>query len=213
MVKYGKIGWNMKTRIYLVRHGESVGNAKRALLGHTNLDLSELGVEQAKKCAKALSSLKLDAIYSSDLIRAYNTALPHAALRSMDVVPMQTLREIYMGDWEGAFVADLEGTELYELEWRKKFGTFKAPGGERVTDLADRIHNAVLELGKRHLGQTILIATHAAAIRSFYAKISGFKPEEWNDALPFPTNASYSVVEYENGRLIPCEYSSDKHFL
>ncbi len=199
-------------RIYIIRHGESVGNANRAILGHTNLGLTELGHEQARKCAKALSHLHFDAIYSSDLIRAYDTAKPHAELRSVDVIPHAGLREIFMGEWEGAFVSDLEDTDLYRVEWRQKFGTFCAPGGEAVVELAARLERCLLELAERHLNETILVASHAAAIRSLFAKISGLEPEKWNDAFGFPTNASYSVIDYENGCLVPREYSCDEHF-
>ena len=76
----------MKTLIYLVRHGESLGNAKRIYLGHTNLDLSDLGYIQANVTAQYLKGVKIDAIYSSDLLRAHNTALPHAQLRNLKVI-------------------------------------------------------------------------------------------------------------------------------
>ena len=67
-----------KTVIYLIRHGESEGNLKRICLGNTDLGLTEKGREQAEKTAKALSPVDIDAIYSSDLIRAVQTAEPHA---------------------------------------------------------------------------------------------------------------------------------------
>ena len=66
------------TVFYLVMHGQSIGNALRTYLGHTNLDLSELGYEQAKITAEHLRNVPFDAIYSSDLLRAYHTALPTA---------------------------------------------------------------------------------------------------------------------------------------
>lgn len=79
------LNFEFNTILLLVRHGESLGNARREFLGHTNKDLSELGYKQAEKTAEYLSKVKIDAVYSSDLIRAHNTALPHAKLRNLPV--------------------------------------------------------------------------------------------------------------------------------
>ena len=76
----------MKTRLILIRHGESLGNSKRIILGHTDWDLSELGYRQAALAADALADRKVDAVYSSDLIRAYNTVLPMARSRGLSVI-------------------------------------------------------------------------------------------------------------------------------
>ena len=92
-------GGNMK--VYFVRHGQSLGNAERVLLGHCDLDLSPLGVQQAKLTAEAMKDFPIDIIYSSDLLRAYNTAKPHADLRGISVIPDKCFRECYLGDWEG----------------------------------------------------------------------------------------------------------------
>ena len=74
----------MKTTIYLIRHGESQGNAVRAFLGHTNLDLTKKGHDQAECTAKYLKNIHADVIYSSDLLRAYSTAEHTAKIKGMD---------------------------------------------------------------------------------------------------------------------------------
>ena len=201
------------TKIYMVRHGQSLGNAQRIYLGHTDWDLSELGKEQAQYTANALKDEKIDAIYSSDLLRAYNTALPHAKMRNMTVIPSQNLREIFVGEWEGRKVDEIivEYPQEFCVEWTNHFGTFRCPGGESTQEAAERIYSEVLKIAEKHEGQTILIATHAAAIRTFWGKISGIKPEDLAEALPFPTNASYSVLYYKDGELVPETYSQDSH--
>ena len=68
----------MQTKVVIIRHGQSIANAQGICLGHTDWDLTDLGREQARIAAEHLKNEKIDAIYSSDLIRAYNTALPHA---------------------------------------------------------------------------------------------------------------------------------------
>ena len=74
-----------ETKIYIVRHGQSVGNLTRTILGHTDLDLTDLGREQAQACARFLSEIRFDKIYSSDLLRALSTAKPHADMRNMPI--------------------------------------------------------------------------------------------------------------------------------
>ncbi len=203
----------MKTKIFLVRHGESLGNAARRILGHTDLDLSELGYAQAESTAKALANEKIDVVYSSDLMRAMNTAAPHARIRGLTVVPDRNLREMYVGEWEGKSVSDVKeqyGT-MYDEQWRGGFGTFVFPGGEGTQEAAERFYGAMKDIADKNSGKAVLVAAHAAVIRAFWAKISGIKPEDIAASLDFPTNASYSVLEYEGGAFCPLEFSVDGH--
>ncbi len=203
----------MSTKIYLIRHGESVGNLNRVVLGHTDLSLTEKGRAQASLTAQALAHVHFDAIYSSDLCRAMDTAAPNALMRGMDVTPLGELRELYFGDWENAAVADLleRCPDMYRVAWRGNFGTFVAPRGESVVELGDRAVSAVEKIARAHDGDCILVATHAAFIRALWAKILGFEPMEWAQRVDFPTNASYSVLEFDGERLVPVSYSNDSH--
>ena len=201
------------TRIYIVRHGESVGNLHRICLGHTNLDLTELGLEQAKKTAEALENVDFAAIYSSDLQRAVHTAEPHAKKRDLEINTSPDFRELYFGNWENASVLMLKEKfhEQFMIGWRQNFGTFTAPEGESVVAMAERIASGLEKIAALHLGETVLVTSHAAAIRALWGKISGHAPSEWAEAFPFPTNASYSVLEYDGVTLKPISYSNDSH--
>ncbi|MBQ8322112.1 MAG: histidine phosphatase family protein [Clostridia bacterium] len=205
-----------KTKIILVRHGESLGNARRMLLGHTDLDLSELGYRQAEACAEALKNEKVDAIYSSDLLRAYNTAIPHAKMRGLAVQKSLQLREIYLGAWEGKSVADIleKHADMYEKDWLGAYGTFRFPGGESTVEAGERFYAEVARISEENEGKTVLIAAHAAVIRSFFAKVLGIAPEDIAPKLPFPSNASYSEVcfngrSFEAGRFSVDDYLAD----
>ena len=201
------------TRIYVIRHGESVGNLHRICLGHTDLDITELGVKQAEKTAEALSGVDFAAIYASDLIRAVHTAEPHAKMRGLNVNTSPDFRELYFGNWENASVLMLKEKfhEQFMIGWRQNFGTFTAPDGESVVAMAERMEEGLKRMAKEHRGENILLTSHAAAIRALWGKISGHTPSEWADAYPFPTNASYSVVEFDGEKLIPISYSNDSH--
>ena len=203
----------MKTLFYLVRHGESLGNKYHKFLGHTDLDLSELGYTQARMTAEELKDVKFDAIYSSDLIRAYNTAAPHAELRGLSVIPSRELREIYVGEWEGMLAEDIKAIygDMFTLGWRRGYGTFTPPGGEPVMAAGKRFFSEMCRIGDENEGKCILVTAHASVIRTFYAITLGTEPENIADDVPFPSNASYSVFEYERGTFTPISYSNDKH--
>nr|MBE6544510.1 histidine phosphatase family protein [Oscillospiraceae bacterium] len=206
---------NKQTKIILIRHGQSIGNATRTILGHTDLDLSEHGYIQAQATANYLKEEKIDKIYSSDLKRAINTAIPHAEIRNINIVTNKNLRELYVGAWENMKVDDIIlkwGREAYE-KWIDSFGTFTFPNGESVCDGGQRFYKEVLSISNENLGKTILISAHAAVIRSFWAIISGVEWSQVANNLPFPSNASYSIA-YSNGKTInPDIYSCDDHLI
>ena len=199
--------------IYVVRHGESVGNLNKVVLGHTNLPLTEKGKEQALLTAQYLKDVKIDAIYSSDLLRAYETSLPHSLYHGLGISTDEALRELYFGDWENRAVSDLvkDYGDMFWNDWRGGFGTFTPPAGESVVDGAARLEGAILRLAKKHIGGAILVTTHAAVIRGAWARISGFEPPLWVEKVDFPTNASFSIMGYRGGRLYPISYSNDEH--
>lgn len=198
------------TMIILIRHGESLANAQRIYLGHTDWDLSERGYEQAREAAERISHLKIDKIYSSDLIRAYNTAFEHAKLRGMDVTTKKELREVYLGDWECRKIEELESEypEQFLYMWQKRFGECTPPCGESIVDVAERIYNAVLDIARENLGKTVLIGCHAAAIRSFWGKVTHTKAEDVCEKIPFPKNASFTVVEFDGEKLLPVVFDA-----
>ena len=202
------------TKIILIRHGESLGNANRQMLGHTNLDLSPLGYLQAEATGNHLKNVKIDKIYSSDLIRAYNTAIPHAKLRNLEINKSEKLREIYIGGWEGLHLEEIfekYGREMFYTDWKKHFGIFSFPEGESVQGAGKRFYEEIMRISSKNLGKTVLIAAHAAVIRSFWAIISKISWEELANTIDFPSNASYSIAVYDGKRIIPESYSNDAH--
>ena len=203
----------MNTRLYIVRHGQSLGNAEKIFLGHTDLGLTELGDKQAKKTASALADIEFSAIYSSDLIRAYNTALPSASLRDMDIIPDKRFRELYCGEWEGMSIDELISKygAMFTESWVKDFGIFRMPGGESIPECAERMYEGCLDAARSHPGTNILIATHAAAIRALYGKICGINPENLGAELAYPSNASYSIIEFDGSSFTPIAFSVDGH--
>ena len=202
------------TKIILIRHGESLGNANRTILGHTDLDLSELGYAQAKVTAEHLKDEKIDVIYSSDLKRAYNTAVPHAKMREMNIICSPKLREMYVGEWENMKFDDIMakwGRAEYEEKWKNNFGTYRFPNGESVEEGGIRFYNEILRISRENQGKTVLVTAHAAVIRAFWAIISGTAWENLAKTYSFATNASYSIAYFDGEKITPDSYSNDKH--
>ena len=203
----------VKTTLYLLRHGQSIANLDDKMIGHTDLDLTELGYLQAERTAEALRDVDFCAIYSSDLVRARNTAKYNAQLHKLDIITDEQLREIYFGDWENVEKTKLaaESSDLYVGGWRENFGTFRCPNGESVVQTADRIYDALLKIAKRHEGKTVLVTFHAAAIRALWGKILDLPPQKWAKETWFPSNASYTIVEYDGNKILPVSFSNDAH--
>ena len=203
----------MQTLIYMIRHGESVGNQKRDFLGHTDLPITEKGEAQALAAAKYLASIGFqpDAVYASPLCRAYKTTvLALSECKSPEPICLDGLREIYAGDWEGKnFDAlDVEYPEERRV-WREDVGHAHPVGGEAVADLYGRVVSTVLAIAKENQGKTIFIGTHATPIRSVETYARGKSADLMRD-VPWPTNASLSIYRFDGERLISVAYSYDE---
>lgn len=200
----------MSCRIIFVRHGQSIGNLNNVYLGHTDLDLSPLGLKQAEYVGEYLSKRKIDMIYCSDLKRAYQTALPLANLKNIKPIKTQALREIFAGKWENRLFSDLEEVffETYGL-WLSNIGLSCPDDGESVAMLQKRIIAEVERIAKENEGKTVAVFTHATPIRTFFAFIRGMELNEIKD-IPWATNTSVSEVEYNDGKFTEICYSRDE---
>lgn len=200
-----------KTKLLLIRHGESLANVAEIFAGHHDAPLSEKGIEQAEFTAEYLKKQKIDAIYSSDLIRAYDTACRIAAFHGKDVIKDKNLREIAAGEWEGKKYSELQKThkELYS-EWTCKLSDTKPKGAESTLELQKRVHKCILGIAQKNPGSTVCIVMHAMAIRVFCAAVSGVTGKDFRN-YPYVSNASVTTLVYENGEFKIEEYSYDKH--
>src|SRR6266700_5065815 len=121
------------TRLYLVRHGETMANREYRYIGTRDDALSTPGQTQAIQLAEALSGLPVVAVYSSPLQRTYDTALPIAARHSLEVQRVDDLRECDFGTWEGLTPAEIIARSPENArrlrEWEQNTSV-APPGGE-----------------------------------------------------------------------------------
>jgi alpha-ribazole phosphatase len=169
------------TRIIFVRHGETEYNCQSRYQGHTDSRLSELGRCQSARVAERLGAETIAAVYSSDLVRASETAQAVAALHRLSVSTDADLRECAFGDWEGLTVKQISERfpALYRSYLRDSV-THRAPNGERLEDLLARVVRAVDSIVAAHPGGTSVIVTHGGPIRAFFchafdAKLDTFR--------------------------------------
>ena len=186
------------TTLIFVRHGQSTSNLEKVFAGQTDVSLTELGHRQAQRTANFLKDYPISKIYSSDLIRAMQTAAPTAALHNLQISPNHNLREICAGDWEGHAYEELikNYPQSYEI-WRTDCGRAHPENGESVLELSKRIYAEVDYILNMNRGSCVAIFTHATPLRLLRAKWEGFPPEELS-RVEFSANASVSVVDYED---------------
>ncbi len=153
------------TRVLLIRHGQSQGNAERRFGGHTATPLSELGHRQAEATGLALAREGVTAIYSSDLPRAVQTAEPLARETGLDVEETDALRERSVGLMEGLTFEEAAAAHPaeYAALLRRDFEHVLA-GGESYRQLLDRAAAGLDRAVEQHRGGTLALFSHTGTI-------------------------------------------------
>ena len=157
------------TRIIAIRHGETAWNVDTRIQGHLDIPLSANGRWQAERLAEALTDEPIQAIYASDLTRAWETAQYLAHATRLQVVADIGLRERGFGDFEGKTFAEIaELLPEQSLRWRKRDPLFAPAGGESLTDLTSRVLAAVNRLAAAHPGEQIALVAHGGVMDVLY---------------------------------------------
>lgn len=200
------------TTFLLIRHGESESNLKRFFAGQCDVALTPLGHQQAQCTAEFIAAnYHVDAVYASDLQRAYDTGVHIASCFDLPVHSEPGLREIFAGQWQGKAFDTLETVyaESYR-HWLGNIGNACCPGGETVAQLAERVNNAICRIAEENPGKTVAIATHATPIRTLVWRTTGLPLSEIKH-VPWVSNASVSELRWDNGILTPVRISQDAH--
>ncbi len=203
-----------KTTLYLVRHAQSEGNVHGILQGHSDSPIVQLGVQQAQALAYKFKDIQIDAIYSSDLQRAYKTALILALGRDIKIETSNKLRERDFGKFQG--VLD-DKTRVEWLDFKKKLANLPyqerlkvkaAPSVESDEELLNRSLIFLKQLVKTHINQTILIVTHGGVMGLFLRHI-GFAP--WNQEISIQNTGWAKVIS--DGENFKVEETSGIEFI
>ena len=171
------------TRIIAIRHGETAWNVDARIQGQLDIALNATGLLQAERVAQALADEAIDAIYASDLLRAWQTARAIAELADCPLKPSLGLRERGFGRFEGRTYAEIESLWPEEsMHWRKRDPHWAPIGGESLTTKRKRVLDTVTQLAQQHLGQQIVLVAHGGVMDLLYRLATGQElqaPRTW----------------------------------
>lgn len=153
------------TRLILIRHGETDWNVEGRWQGQADVPLNERGRQQSEAVAELLRDVPIEAIYASDLQRAYETARAIARVKGLPIQTDPRLREIHQGEWQGLLATEIKAKYAEQFERRQRDPLHIAPpGGETVAQVRERVTAAVEEIIRKHPHGTVVIVSHGFAL-------------------------------------------------
>ncbi len=165
------------TKIFLVRHGVTDWNEAKRALGQADIAMNEKGRAQAEESADRLARHEIDAVYSSDLQRAADTARAIAGRHNLEVHLDPAFREIDQGEWTGLT------TDEIRRRWRERWWSARhqktRPRGEAPHQLRARCLEGLKRVAMEHPDGTVVIVGHGGMIRCMRAEALGWKKGRW----------------------------------
>lgn len=159
----------MQTKLWLIRHGETHWNAGSRIQGSTDIPLNPTGLRQAQAVAGWMQPQEIQAVYSSGLQRAQQTATPLAISKGLSVDIHVNLAERNFGEFQG-----LTPDEIYRrfpekyTSWQSREPDFCPQDGESLTDFYSRVRDAIQVIIARHAGETVAVVTHGGVLDIVY---------------------------------------------
>lgn len=185
----------------MIRHGQSTWNREHRIQGQLDPPLSQEGRLQAGLLGARLAGRSFVAAYTSDLKRAAETAAAIGRLTRTEPEPLEGLREIFLGEWEGLTSEQI--AERYPEAWSRwveEPDWDVVPGGEGAALFEARVASALDEIFSRHSHGDILVVTHGGVIQIALHRVVG-RPSR--GLFPFKIqNASISILERRDGRMV-----------
>lgn len=200
----------MSRRIYLIRHGLTIWNNERRYQGHTDTKLSPEGICQALALQKRLTDVKFEAIFSSDLSRAYETARIIAEPHGLEINVTPGIKEMNFGVWEGLTFPDLE--ERYPdlvKTWMKRPQDLLIPEGESFLLVRERAMETIMKIINDYPIGDLAIVSHGGTIAAVLTGLLGLPVEKmWTFKQ---NNAALNVLIHSKDRFILESYNDTCH--
>lgn len=179
--------------IYLTRHGETEWNEEKLIQGHTDIPLNIKGKKQATQLGKQLKNINFDAAFSSDLLRAKNSAEIIIKEKEIPVIKTKALRERFFGRFEGKSLEEMRKAfgevMLVTKEKQKKLQIYDI---ENDDEIVNRLIPFMKKTAKQYIGKKTLMVTHGGLLRAFLSYVN-YKVPEYSDR-PMK-NAGYLIIE------------------
>ena len=172
------------TRIIAIRHGETAWNVDTRIQGQLDIPLNDTGRWQAERLARALAAREaIDVVYTSDLLRAWETARPVAEATGAPLHTDEGLRERGFGSFQGKTFTEIEAAMPDEARrWRQRDPFWAPPGGESLTAMRRRVIETLHALASRHVGEQIVLVAHGGVMGVLYRAATGQElqaPRTW----------------------------------
>lgn len=198
------------TELTVIRHGETAWNVEHRWQGQTDVPLNDRGRAQAAALAARIAGEPGDALYSSDLSRAMQTAAPLSVAWGQRATPVTGLREQGFGLFEGltARTIQREHPALW-LEWLSHRADFALPGGESLNQVSARVLRAIAEIAARHPRQRVVVVTHGGVLDVLWREAHGLPLDGLRECL-IP-NTGINRLRYGDGRLFIDGWADDTH--
>ena len=189
------------TSIYLVRHGQTAWNREEIFRGRADVPLDETGLKQAELAGEYLKEVEIDAIYSSPLSRALETAEKIARFHNLKVQPFEGIVDMSFGNWEGHAHQEIKknDSETYR-RWREEPHLVRLPGGESLDDVRVRSMAALNEVTKKHPGKALVLVSHRVVNKVLICGILGLDNSHFWQIRQDPT--AINLIQYRNGKYI-----------
>jgi alpha-ribazole phosphatase len=191
------------TRLLLVRHGETEWNRQKRHQGQKDIPLNEFGRKQVSALARRLKNVPINALYSSDLCRAWETAKTISTnYEKLAVIKDARLREMNFGEWEGLTWSEIRAKHPSDVEnWSNYLAEKGPPGGENLFQFSERILEFSVEIIKSHIDETVLLVAHGGTIMVLICLLLGHPIEQyWQFRIEKASLSDISV--YPEGAII-----------
>lgn len=193
--------------LYLVRHAQSAGNESHTNEGWEGGALTELGRTQAKAVAERFAAIAVDAVLSSDLARAEETAAAIAERTQAPLSVSPEFREWNLGVYEGTPYGTIyEKAAAAGLAMRD----FPIEGGETIPEFKGRVERAIDDVCDRYADQTVVLVTHGGFVLNAILYLLDLPDERYNEYDPDNTGVAYLTV---NGSKAELHYQNDTSHL
>jgi broad specificity phosphatase PhoE len=182
--------------VFLIRHGETEWNRGGRWQGHSDVPLSAAGREQASRLARRLAEegTRFSALYSSDLSRAWDTAVAIGGALGLRPAAAPALREIDLGTWAGKTHAEIAAAHPDQWRMLQRNEDFPRGGGETFAAFQKRVLDWLDSAAEKHSGGRILAVTHGGCIRAVLLYALGLTWTE-REKIPSIGNTSITIVE------------------
>lgn len=187
--------------LYIIRHGESTWNNQNKIQGNSDPELSKLGRLQAKLLAKRFRCIKIDKMYSSPLLRAFQTAQIISETLKLKAIKKEGLKEVGLGEWEGRTPDEID--KLYKNKYEKWLSLgptkIKIPHSEGIASFRKRVKKVFYEIIDENQDKDVIVVTHGGVIAAFLSHILDADFDKLILSLHLP-NTCVTLVSFHKKR-------------